>query len=290
MGEHDQQTSEELAVTLKELSLKIDRLKQLYEQYFMGIERMEPMVARKEVMRAMLTLQQGYIRNTALRFKFNTMLQKWSSYTTYWNRTLREIENGTYVRHLQKAARAAAEKGRALPTEMRLKLGLDDDAPELAVTKPVGASPAQLTPPKGVTPANTPPTGVAARPPVPGTARPAGPPPIPGAAKAPPPLPPGARGPTPPLPAAAGASPAARIQTPVQGIPGMTEADLRALHKKYSEARAATGETAPVRYESLVASLQKQTPKILEQPGVRGVKFDVSIRDGKPVLKAIPTK
>src|SRR3954469_17800358 len=114
-----QQTSEDVAEVLKELENKIERLKVLYEQYFMGIEKMEPQVARKEVTRAMLTLQQQYIRNTALRFKFNTMLQKWQIYITYWNRTLREIENGTYIRHLQKAKRKAEKEGRELPAEMR---------------------------------------------------------------------------------------------------------------------------------------------------------------------------
>ena len=102
-----QQTSLDIAEVLKELELKIDRLKVLYEQYFMGIEKMEPQVSRKEVTRLMLQLQQQYIRNTAMRFKFNTMLQRWQLYITYWNRTLREIENGTYVRHLQKAKRKA---------------------------------------------------------------------------------------------------------------------------------------------------------------------------------------
>src|SRR5262245_40385935 len=80
---------------LSELANKIERVKVLYEQYFMGIEKMEPSVARKEIQRAMLQLQQMYIRNTGLRFKFNTLLQKWNIYITYWNRILREIEAGT---------------------------------------------------------------------------------------------------------------------------------------------------------------------------------------------------
>jgi hypothetical protein len=117
--EQQAQTSEDIAEVLKELENKIERLKVLYEQYFMGIEMLEPQVARKEVTRTMLTLQQQYIRNTAMRFKFNTMLQKWQIYITYWNRTLREIENGTYVRHLQKAKRKAEREGRELPAEMR---------------------------------------------------------------------------------------------------------------------------------------------------------------------------
>ena len=90
--EQQQAGQVDIAEVLKELELKVERLKVLYEQYFMGIEKMEPQVARKEVTRTMLTLQQQYIRNTAMRFKFNTMLQKWQIYVTYWNRVLREIE------------------------------------------------------------------------------------------------------------------------------------------------------------------------------------------------------
>jgi hypothetical protein len=86
------------------------------------------------------------------------------------------------------------------------------------------------------------------------------------------------------------------VGTPPQGaripanVPGMSEAELRTLHKRYADARAASGDKTPVRYETLVASLAKQLPKVLEQPGVRGVRFDVAMKDGKPILKAIPTK
>src|SRR4029077_9674234 len=114
-----QTQSDDIGELLNELATKMERLKQLYEQYFMGIEKIEPQVARKEVTRAMLQLQQQYIRNTGLRFKFNTMLQKWNIYTTYWNRTLREIENGTYTRHLAKLRRASERSGVAVPAEMR---------------------------------------------------------------------------------------------------------------------------------------------------------------------------
>src|SRR5207302_6900442 len=103
---------------LSDLVIRMERVKVLYERYFMGIEKIEPLTLRKEIQRMMLTLQQEYIRNTGLRFKFNTMLQKWNIYLTYWNRILREIENGTYVRHLAKAQRAAAREGKELPPEL----------------------------------------------------------------------------------------------------------------------------------------------------------------------------
>ena len=114
--------SEVVEEQLDDLALKIDRIKTLYEQYFMGIEKIEPLVARKDITRSMLELQQMHIRNTGLRFRFNTLLQKWNIYTTYWNRTLREIENGTYVPHLIKAKRAAEREGKALPESHRAHL------------------------------------------------------------------------------------------------------------------------------------------------------------------------
>ena len=270
MAQGDPQTSEELALVLKDLGLRMERLKQLYEQYFMGIERLEPLVARKEVTRAMIGHQQTYIRNTALRFKFNTMLQKWNIYLTYWTRTLREIETGTYVRHIQRAARAAERKGSALPMEMKRQLGKAEEQPAIVV------------PPA---PVLSPPPHLRTAPPIPGAAVAKSPPPIPGGPRLPPPIP-GARPPV----VAAPPRPAPPVAAAASAVPGMNETELRALHKKYVDARTASGDAAPVRYESLVASLAKQVPKLLEQPGVRSVSFDVSLKDGKAILKAIPRK
>jgi hypothetical protein len=242
---------------LSELAVKIERVKQLYEQYFMGIEKIEPLVPRKEVTRALLLLQQNQIRNTGLRFKFNTMLQKWNIYITYWNRTLREIDAGTYVKHVAKARRAAERAGKEMPLELTLrKRGSSGELPQQPVEAP------SILPPK---PRSSPP-------------------PIPGARSSPPPIP-GSLPPRPASPAHAAAVPAA-----APSIPGMSEADLRALHKKYVDARAQSGEPGNVSYQSLVNSLVKQVPKVLEQPGVRGVRFDVAVQNGKAVLKAFPQK
>src|SRR6185295_17824727 len=108
---------DEMEVHLNELLKKFDRLKVLYEQYFMGIEKMEPLTARKELMRAIIELQQKHVRNTGLRFKSQTLIQKWNIYQGYWNRTTREIETGRYVRHLQTARRRAEQKGLPFPAE-----------------------------------------------------------------------------------------------------------------------------------------------------------------------------
>ncbi|MBI5478773.1 MAG: hypothetical protein HY906_07960, partial [Deltaproteobacteria bacterium] len=58
---------ENLEDILEALEQKIDRLKVLYDQYFMGIEKVEPLVVRKDVNRTILNLGKNQIRNTGLR-------------------------------------------------------------------------------------------------------------------------------------------------------------------------------------------------------------------------------
>ena len=62
-----------------ELELGVDRLRSLYEQYFMGIEKLEPTVPRKDVDRRIHVLRKEQIRNTALRFKFQMILQRYNA-------------------------------------------------------------------------------------------------------------------------------------------------------------------------------------------------------------------
>jgi hypothetical protein len=86
-----------------ELEVAVDRLRSLYDQYFMGIEKLEPTVPRKDVERRIQVLRKEQIRNTAQRFRFQMLLQRYNTYQTHWLRICREIENGTYKRHVVRA-------------------------------------------------------------------------------------------------------------------------------------------------------------------------------------------
>jgi hypothetical protein len=230
------------------------------------------------------------------------MLQKWNIYITYWNRTLREIENGTYVRHLAKAKRKAEQEGRELPAEMPFKkirppsgaFGLDEDTKEGPLgflDSPTGSNPVLRDEVvdeleevwERVAPSQAKPNPAM--------------PPSPRSPKAPPPLPPPAQSasqarassvatplPKPPP------IPRSKVSTPLPKIPGMNEQDLRSLHQRYVDAQKASGAAASVKYETLVNSLAKQVPSVLGMAGVKGVRFEVTVENGKPVLKAIPQK
>jgi hypothetical protein len=90
---------------LEELEIRLERLRSLYEQYFLGIEKSEPTVARKDVDRRIFVLRREKFRNTARRFKLQTIVQRYNTFQQYWYRICREIENGTYKRHLLRAAK-----------------------------------------------------------------------------------------------------------------------------------------------------------------------------------------
>lgn len=95
--------TEELEMALDELEVRLERLRALYEQYFLGIEKLEPQVARKDVDRRIFVLRREKIRNTGRRFKLQTLIQRYNTFQQYWQRICREIENGTYRRHVIRA-------------------------------------------------------------------------------------------------------------------------------------------------------------------------------------------
>ncbi len=112
----------EIDAVLSELEAKIDRLKVAYERYFSGIDRTAPEFLRKDVVRILRMLENSFIRNTAQKFRLNTCAQKLSTYGNYWNRIQRQIEEGTFKRDLQRAARRSEQR--------RPQSGDDDDAPK----------------------------------------------------------------------------------------------------------------------------------------------------------------
>jgi len=69
-----------------------------YEQYFIGIEKREPLKLLNDLEslgRRYLNIQ---IVNTMLKFKYNSTLARFNSYKQHWGRINRLIEDGKYSR------------------------------------------------------------------------------------------------------------------------------------------------------------------------------------------------
>ena len=94
---------EKYAEELTELDEAIVNLQVLYEKYFLGIDRRPPEQERKRISQKTREMRTTNVRNTALKFKINTLFAKLLSFERMWDRTLREIEDGTYKRDVFKA-------------------------------------------------------------------------------------------------------------------------------------------------------------------------------------------
>src|SRR4051812_1157390 len=99
-----------LAARLEELEKALERVRLHYETYFLGTERRSPEQDRQDLQRRINEARRTPTSNTALKFRLDTLVQKLTVLAAYWNRTMREIEAGTYRRDVAKAARHLAER------------------------------------------------------------------------------------------------------------------------------------------------------------------------------------
>ncbi len=98
-----------------------------YEQYFLGLEKREPLTLLKEV-ESLARKYQGYqIVNTMMKFKYNSAISRLNSYKQYWNRITRLIEEGKYSRdrfkmemHLKDKLPERSPKDRPRPVEEKI--------------------------------------------------------------------------------------------------------------------------------------------------------------------------
>ncbi len=98
---------------LKVLDSKVTQLRRDYEQYFLGNRPRDPRQLRGEVQKLILRHTNQPIQNTAARFRFNSMNARFQAFKRQWDATLRQIEAGTYTRHVFKAKLHERERGLA---------------------------------------------------------------------------------------------------------------------------------------------------------------------------------
>ena len=115
------------------LEKKLIQLKTDYEQYFLGMQKTAPERLRTEVQKLIQFYSNQMITNTALNYRYKMAVAKFNSYIGYWNRVIREIEDGKYVRDVFKMklherimppaspAQPAKQKEEAIPEDDRIK-------------------------------------------------------------------------------------------------------------------------------------------------------------------------
>jgi hypothetical protein len=94
---------------IRKLEQDILKLKAAYEQYFAGIERMPPDKLANKVAREVRTLTSTVMTNTALRFRAQQAISRYNTYYQYWQRNLRDLEEGRKPRRRISPAAANSE-------------------------------------------------------------------------------------------------------------------------------------------------------------------------------------
>ncbi len=95
--------SDDILKECRAIEVALEELKAAYEQYFLGMERLPPAKTHQSLRKRFAQLQSTFNRTTSVRFRVEGLSSKFLSYERLWQRTMEEMENGTYKRDLFKA-------------------------------------------------------------------------------------------------------------------------------------------------------------------------------------------
>jgi hypothetical protein len=278
-------TPKEFEIMLSDAEVQLSRIKHLYEQWFQGIERIEPQIPRKQFDRALHELRKVKPRNTALRFRFQTLIQRYTTLQTYWRRIGRQIEEGTYRRDLLRARRRREagraerqrESGRRSSSPLELDPNEDTNMDQLIadasdrmdelLKAPEPSSKVSTLDLEQSAPQEEPPTARFGKPQSrrPALKREKSNPAVTPSRRAPPPITARSKGPG--------------------------EARMRQIYDSYVEAKRNNNErTDKIDYESVAKSLKKMVPKLDRKHKGKRVDFKVVVKDGKVGIKPVVKK
>jgi hypothetical protein len=103
-------SSEEILKECDAIEHQVEQLRASYEQYFLGVERLAPARTHQKLKKRLDNVKSTYNRSTAVQFRVQSLFNKFLTYQRLWQRTIREIENGTYKRDLFKARLHAKDR------------------------------------------------------------------------------------------------------------------------------------------------------------------------------------
>jgi hypothetical protein len=316
------ESAESALIELQELESELNELRANYDQYFLGIERMPPTKRHERYKRRYIALKGSFVRQTALKFRIQNLGQKVTTYERLWEKTMKQIEEGTFIRDLRKLKmKAAVKPAKQAEADFDVDEDIDisDDDVDSALDSAFGS--AAAVPMAALRPVSSP--AISALKPVSSPAipalKPVSSPAIPAlkplSSPAIPALKPLSSPAIPALkPVSSPAIPAlkpvsspgisalkpvaAAIAKPSSpgAVPplnrndgGLSDSKMKAIYDAYVTAKQRCGEdTRSLSYDSVANTLKAQVPTLLKQHNAKSVDFKVVIKDGKAILRALP--
>ncbi len=97
--------SEDAMQRCNELDAELAELRAAYEQYFMGNDRLPPLKKHEGFKKQYMKLKSSFVRQTAAKFRIESIGQKLLTFERLWERTIQQIEAGTYKRDVMRLKR-----------------------------------------------------------------------------------------------------------------------------------------------------------------------------------------
>ncbi len=88
---------------LAQLEAHLEDLKVQFEQHFMGLRALAPDGEHRQVRTHFRKLLKAPFKNSAINYRLRAIESRYQTYKTYWERVMRQREEGTYVRDVFKA-------------------------------------------------------------------------------------------------------------------------------------------------------------------------------------------
>jgi hypothetical protein len=100
---------------LEKLEEDIRRLKNRYDQFFAGIQKMPPLQERRNIDVFIHELSREKVRDNSRRFRFNQLTSRYNQLREMWGRRMREREEGPLEFNRRQAAMKSVPEERETP-------------------------------------------------------------------------------------------------------------------------------------------------------------------------------
>jgi hypothetical protein len=137
-------TDKELDSDLAELATRVEKMRVKYQGFFLGLEKLPPLFERDQLERFIRVSPLNDAHRAVHKFRFQALLQRYRTLAVYWDRIMRELEEGKVTRE---SMRRDAGYASGAPRETA---PVDDDGPSAgkpATRAPAAPVPAPVTAP-----------------------------------------------------------------------------------------------------------------------------------------------
>lgn len=136
-------TDKEYEEDLAEIARRVERLRVHYQSYFLGLEKRPPLMLREQLDRFLRETCLNEARRATFKFRFQSQLQRYRILAVYWDRVLRDLEEGRVTRESLRrdAGYRDAERPERGPAADRGAHGPTESLPRPALPTPKADDP-----------------------------------------------------------------------------------------------------------------------------------------------------